>query len=173
MALASAATAGVVVTGVVVAGVVVTGSSSRWPAGGILRPARSSRSHCSRWSSSDVALPAVVDVGLPATVEPVAGIVERRQIERLGERSDPVRHRAEHDLAGDADQLDGAVLVLHAGQVDHDRVALAEDLRLGHAERVDAGAVDVGHDIEGVGVEAPHRLQRDRRAALEVESELR
>ena len=25
------------------------------------------------------------------------------------------------------------------------------------AERVDAVAVDVGHDIEGVGVEAPHR----------------
>ena len=44
---------------------------------------------------------------------------------------------AQVHLTGDLHEVDGLLLVLDAGQVGDDGVALAEDLGLGHAERID------------------------------------
>ena len=67
------------------------------------------------------------------------------------------QHGAEVHLAGDLHELHRFGLVLHAGEVHHDGVALAEDLRLGDAEAVDAAELVVA-DLEllpaVVGVEA-------------------
>ena len=48
--------------------------------------------------------------------------------------------RTQVHLPGDLHQVDGLLLVLDAGQVGDDGVALAEDLGLGHTEAVDAFA---------------------------------
>ena len=57
-------------------------------------------------------------------------------------------NRTEAQLGGLADQAAGLVAVLHAGQVDHDLVAVALDLGLGHAEAVDTVADDVDGLVE-------------------------
>ena len=83
-------------------------------------------------------------------------------------------HRPEPELGGAADDLEGPLAVLDAGQVDDDRVALADDLGLGDAEGVDPGADDLDGLVERAR-RAPSSvgLVDDRGAALEVEAELR
>ena len=83
------------------------------------------------------------------------------------------QHRTEVHLTGDLDELFGLLLVLHARQVDDDGVALAQDLRLGHAEAVDTLADALHGQIEARCVEVADRLLGDRDAALQVEAERR
>ena len=81
------------------------------------------------------------------------------------------QHRSQVHLAGDLDELLGLRLVLHARQVDHDRVALAQDLRLGDAKAVDALPDALDREIEARGVERSHWLLGDRDATLQIEPE--
>ena len=67
---------------------------------------------------------------------------------RRADRSALAAERSELQLRGLADDLDGPVVVLHAGQRDDDEVALAGDLRFRHAETVDATADDRDRLIE-------------------------
>src|SRR5690606_2934730 len=46
------------------------------------------------------------------------------------------QHRAQVRLAGHVDEVDGLLLVVDSGQVDDDRVVLADDLRFTDAEAV-------------------------------------
>ena len=94
---------------------------------------------------------------------------------RIGDdaRVEGGEHRPELELGGLADQGDGPVLVLHAGDLDEDVVALAGDLRLGHAEGVDALADDGDGLVDGVAVGLALGLQHDRHTALEVEAQQR
>ena len=62
-------------------------------------------------------------------------------------------HGPQVHLAGDLDERFGLLLVLHAGKVDDDGVTLAEDLRLGDAEAVDALADPVDGEVEAGRVE--------------------
>ena len=65
------------------------------------------------------------------------------------------------------------LLVLHTGQVHHDGVALTQNLRLGHAETVDAIAnlLDGELHARGRAVGARHGALGDRHTALQVEAE--
>ena len=63
------------------------------------------------------------------------------------------QHRPEVHLARDLHELFGLLLVLHAGQVDHDGITLAQDLGLGHAEAVDSRADALDSEVEAGGVE--------------------
>ena len=58
-----------------------------------------------------------------------------------------LRDRAEPELGGLADERQRLRAVLHAGEVDDDRVALAVDLGLGDAEGVDAVADDLDRGV--------------------------
>ena len=78
-------------------------------------------------------------------------------------------HGAEPQLGGVAHDLDGPLLVLHAGELDDDRIALAGDLRLGHAERIDPAADDLDRLRQGGVVGLLGGLEHHRDAALEVE----
>ncbi len=68
----------------------------------------------------------------------VVVVVDRHVLGRQGLEDGP-----EPQLGGLADDAEGLVAVLHAGEVDDDVVALPADLRLGHTERVDPVPDDV------------------------------
>ncbi len=53
-------------------------------------------------------------------------------VEDLGRHLE--QHGTEPELGGGADQVEGPLLLVDAGELHDDRVALAGDLRLGHAE---------------------------------------
>ena len=80
---------------------------------------------------------------------------------------------------GLAHQIDHVLLVGGSGQLHRDRVALPGHLGFGDADRVDALADDpdrlvellVGHVVDDLAV--LDRLQVDRHAALQVETQLR
>ena len=84
-------------------------------------------------SVDPVAVVSVVSVEPVSVV--VAGGIRCRRSATSGQH---LQHRAELQLGGLADELEGPVLVLHARDLHQDRVALAGDLGLGHAEGVDA-----------------------------------
>ena len=80
----------------------------------------------------------------------VVGADGRRGRVVVGTVGEQPQHGAQVHLAGAPDELERLLLVLHAGQVDDDRVALADDLRLGDAEAVDALADDARRRGRGV-----------------------
>ena len=81
-------------------------------------------------------------------------------------------HGPEAQLGGLAHQVAGLVAILHAGQVDHDLVAVALDLGLGHAETVHPVADDVHGLVDHGGrTLLAHLLEAHLDAALEVEAE--
>ncbi len=84
--------------------------------------------------------PVVVVPPVPVVVVPDDGCVNGR-IKRLVALR---LHRPEPQLRGLADEALGLGAVLHAGQVDDDRVALALHVGFRDAEAVDAVADDVG-----------------------------
>ena len=84
-----------------------------------------------------------------------------------------MQHGSHQHLAGTADDVERALLVLDARKVDDDGVALADDLGLGHTDRVDALADDFNRDAERVLVERTLRFQSDGGTALQVETERR
>ena len=109
-------------------------------------------------------LPLVV-VGRGPCVVPWHGRGRRRALRRGGRRALDRRggrrarsrcetgtvrrlHRTEPQLGGLADEALGLGRVLHARQVDDDRVALALHVGLGDAETVDAVADDVDRGVE-------------------------
>ena len=79
-------------------------------------------------------------------------------MDAAGIRENGTEKRRNDTLTGDLHERNSFVLVLHTGQVDDDRVALTEDLRLGHAERIDAltnllhGQVEAGTTELGAGL---------------------
>jgi len=82
----------------------------------------------------------------------------------------------QHQLGGLTDQRRRLRRVVDAGKLDHDLVlALLADLRLGHAELVDAALHDRDRPVEvGRGERVAlrrHRLEHDLETALEVEAE--
>ena len=62
-------------------------------------------------------------------------------------------------------------MIVDPGQVHDDRVALPDDLGLGHAERVDAFANALDGEVEALGVELSDGLLGDRHTTLQVEAE--
>src|SRR5207249_2568544 len=84
-----------------------------------------------------------------------------------------LKHRPEVELGGGADEADDAALVLHARQLDDDRVALAADVGLGHAEGVDPGPDDRDRLVQHAALDLALGLEHDGPAALEVDAEQR
>ena len=79
--------------------------------------------------------------------------------------------RSQVHLAGDLDQRLGLLLVLDARQVDDNRVALSQNLRLSDAEAVDSLTDSFDGQVETRRVERADRLLGDRDATLQVKSE--
>ena len=79
-------------------------------------------------------------------------------------------HGPEPQLGRGAHQIEGALLLVDPGQLHDDRVALAGDLGLGHAEGVDAVADDLDGLVEGLVAGLLGGLEHHRDAALEVEA---
>ena len=82
------------------------------------------------------------------------------------------QHRPEPQLGGPADDLEGPLAVLDAGEVDDDGVALADDLGLGDAEGVDPAADDLDGVVERLVRHVVGGLEDHRHAALQVEAQL-
>ena len=118
--------------------------------------------------------PAVVVVVSPAAVvvvDPSASVVVVAS--RTSGASARQQHGPEPELGGGADQVEGSLLLVDAGELHDDRVALPGDLRLGHAEGVDAVADDLDRLVEGLVAGRLGGLEHHRHAALEVEAQLR
>ena len=86
----------------------------------------------------------VVEVVAPTWASAVVLGVGHRT---LGELRQP-EHGPEPQLGGLADQRQSPIAVLHARQLDHDGIALAGDVGLGHAEGVDPVADDLQRLVE-------------------------
>ncbi len=82
-------------------------------------------------------------------------------------------HGPELELGGAAHERLGLGPVADAGEVDDDAVALAGDLRLGHAQAVDAGPDDLDGLVDVLAGRVALGGEDDRVAALEVEAQLR
>jgi len=76
-------------------------------------------------------------------------------------------------IAGASDDVERTLLVFYARQVDDDGVTLTNDLWFSDTDRVDTRADDLHCHFKGCGVVRALRLQRDRSATLEVETERR
>ena len=135
------------------------------------RRGRRSSSSCRRPSSS---LPFAVVVVPPAAVvvEPgfVVVVVAVPATAVYGTKSVTARNWSSAVRPDEGERL---LAVLRAGQVDDDGVALAVDLGLRDAERVDPVGDDLDRGVQGREVGALHREEHDRDPALEVEAELR
>ncbi len=79
--------------------------------------------------------------------------------------------RTELDDAGHVDGVERLLLVLHAGQVDDDRLALDTDVGLGDPLVLELAADQVADDDQVVTRRGLDGRQDDRHAALEVEAE--
>src|SRR5439155_6170267 len=90
------------------------------------------------------------------------GLVERQRLE----------DRAEKQLGRAADDLQGPLLVLDAGELDDDVVALLSDLGLGNAQAVDAVADDLDGRLEVFALRLGLGLEHNRRSALEIETQV-
>ena len=122
------------------------------------------------WSSSSAAVVVVVSPAAVVVVDPSASVVVVASRTSGGIVLE--QHRTEPELGGGADQVEGALLLVDAGELHDDRVALPGDLRLGDAEGVDAVADDLDRLVEGVVGGGLGGLEHHRHAALEVEAEL-
>ena len=85
---------------------------------------------------------------------------------------------SETELGGLTDKVDRTLLILHAGDLDEDRLALAGHLRLTDAETVDTISDDVDRLVEGLlgdllAVGKRLGFEHDGRPALQVEAEQR
>ena len=80
----------------------------------------------------------------PAAIAAVAALTRPRRRGGLPE------DRSETELGGLTDKVDRTLLILHAGDLDEDRLALAGHLRLTDAETVDTISDDVDRLVEGL-----------------------
>ena len=78
---------------------------------------------------------------------------------------------SEFDHAGHVDRVERLLLILHAGQVDDDRLALDTDIGLGDPLVLELAADQVADDDQIVTGRRLDGRQDDRHAALEVETE--
>ena len=86
--------------------------------------------------------------------------------------------RSETELGGLTDKVDRTLLILHAGDLDEDRLALAGHLRLTDAETVDTISDDVDRLVKGLlgdllAVGKRLGFEHDGCPALQVEAEQR
>ena len=102
---------------------------------------RRRRRRRSWWHRAAVVAPGTVVAPATVVVGGHGGAGDRHGLALVGRQR--LQHGTEAELGRLAHDLEGPVLVLHAGQVHDDGVALAGDLGLGHAEAVDAVADDV------------------------------
>jgi hypothetical protein len=85
------------------------------------------------------------------------------------------QHLPEGQLRGRADQLQGALLILHTGELNEDVVLPPRHLRLRHPEGIDALANDLYGLVQHLGVARTlsRGAQDDADAALEIEAQFR
>ena len=130
-----------------------------------------------RWWSSSRPCVVVVDPSAAVVVDPSAAVVvvvveSSAAIEGVVV-AEVLEHGPEAQLGGGADEVERPLLVVHAGQLHDDGVALAGDLRFGDAQGVDAAADDLDRLREGLVARLLGGLEHHGHPALEVEAQLR
>ena len=68
------------------------------------------------------------------------------------------KNRAKQDSSGHLHQSQRLVLVVDSGKVDHDRIALTNNFRLGDTKRVDSVADPFDRKVEADRVILAHRF---------------